>query len=342
MTISQRQVVDQPARAMMAAVLGLLIALVSGAASAAPPPAPTLTLERDHPLVGRILQPASGRMLSPAEVVDMVLGVDAVLLGETHDNPDHHALQAWVVAQLAAAGRRPSVAFEMIDSDQQAPLDAHLAAHPADAAGLGAAIDWSRHGWPDWVLYRPIAQAALSAGGVLKAANLTRELTRDVGRNTAPEAAAARLRLTEQPGEAEAAALSEEIKSSHCGMLPDTAVPAMVRIQRARDTEMALALAGLSAMPGAGTAVLIAGAGHVRSDRGVPARLKAVAPRLRPLSVGFIEVRAGETDPAGYAEAFGSERLPFDIVWFTPRAEREDQCAELEKHMQKKKEEAKP
>jgi uncharacterized iron-regulated protein len=81
----------------------------------------------------------------------------------------------------------------------------------------------------------------------------------------------------------------------------------------------------LSADAGQG-AILIAGAGHVRSDRGVPAHL-ARDPQTKPaVSVAFLEVRAGRCSPAAYAEDLGVSALPFDYVVFTPGAEREDPC----------------
>ncbi|HSV29537.1 MAG TPA: ChaN family lipoprotein, partial [Candidatus Omnitrophota bacterium] len=67
----------------------------------------------DHRLTGRIWEPASGTFVERDRVLAQAVAADAVLLGETHDNPEHHALQAWVVRELVAAGRKPVVAFEM-------------------------------------------------------------------------------------------------------------------------------------------------------------------------------------------------------------------------------------
>ncbi|MCR6631692.1 MAG: ChaN family lipoprotein [Magnetospirillum sp.] len=130
--------------------------------------------------------------------------------------------------------------------------------------------------------------------------------------------------------------MEREIKDSHCGMLPDAALPGMVRVQRGRDAVMAATLA--QGLAGGKGAVLIAGAGHVRRDRGVPALLADRTPEARILSLAFLEVRPGETDPASYGALFDSAAVPFDAVWFTPRAEREDPCEDLRQHMEKKKE----
>ena len=86
--------------------------------------------------------------------------------------------------------------------------------------------------------------------------------------------------------------------------------------------------------------VLIAGAAHVRNDRAVPlylrTNLKQQGKDARILSIGMIEVESAETDPSAYAEPWGSETLPFDIVWFTPQAKREDMCQQLKQHFKKK------
>ncbi|MBI5164765.1 MAG: ChaN family lipoprotein [Magnetospirillum sp.] len=295
---------------IVVAVLALLAAVPVRAAE--PPPGFTTALDRDQAAVGRIWQPASKRYLSPDELAALATEADVVLLGETHDNPDHHALQAWLLRRLIAAGRRPSVAFEMIDETQAPTLTGHLAAHPGDAAGLGPALKWQNSGWPDWAHYRPIAEAALAAGMPLLPANLGRDATRAAAKAGAPGL---------EP--AVAAAMAAEIKDSHCGMLPDKAVPAMVAVQWARDAAMAKSLA--AGLERQGSAVLIAGSGHVRRDRAVPRHLGG----RRILAVAFVEVRPGMVSPA-------EEDLPFDAVWFTPRAERSDPCEAFAQHMKGK------
>ena len=63
---------------------------------------------------------------------------------------------------------------------------------------------------------------------------------------------------------------------------------------------------------------------------GVPLHLARRAPGRKTLAVAFVEVADGETAPESYAETFGGV-LPFDYVWFTPRFDDTDHCAELEK-----------
>ena len=224
-------------RLALVAVLLLCLAVPARAEPPAPtaPPALTTPLERDHPLVGKVWLPDAGQFTSVDDLVARARTADAVLLGETHDNADHHALQAWMLGRLLEGSRRPLVAFEMIDAGQEDSLRRHLQANPGDAAGLGAALDWGKSGWPDWALYRPIAAAALAAGAPLAPANLTRDQVRAIAKG---EPAAS---LPPLPAE-QIALMEGEIRNGHCGMLPDKAVAGMVRVQRSRDAVMAQAL----------------------------------------------------------------------------------------------------
>ncbi len=66
----------------------------------------------------------------------------AVLLGEIHDNPFHHALRAELIPSKKAAE-----VFEQISADQQAALDQFTAyskssTRPATAADLKHNLDW--------------------------------------------------------------------------------------------------------------------------------------------------------------------------------------------------------
>jgi uncharacterized iron-regulated protein len=69
--------------------------------------------------------------------------------------------------------------------------------------------------------------------------------------------------------------------------------------------------------------VLIAGAGHARTDRGVPFHLSRMAPDARVLSLAFIEASDGQ---AADADLSG---LPYDFVWVTARVDDTDHCDQL-------------
>jgi uncharacterized iron-regulated protein len=81
--------------------------------------------------------------------------------------------------------------------------------------------------------------------------------------------------------------------------------------------------------------VLIAGAGHVRRDYGVPMYLASKMPDARVISLAFVEVSRGEPDPPAYAMQFQRQTLPFDYVWFTPRVDDQDPCAAFKEQLKK-------
>jgi uncharacterized iron-regulated protein len=289
-------------------------------------PAPEAPLDRAHPLVGQIVT-ASGR-LSPQQFADRAKAHDFVLLGERHDNPDHHRLQAWVIEALVASGRRPALAMEMLDADQQAALSDYRKQPGADAAGLGTAVGWDARGWPSWPIYAPIAAAVLRADLPVLPADLTRQAIRAIGRggvDALRPGLANELESSPRYDAAQSQSLAEELRSSHCGQLPEASLPRMLEVQWARDANMARVLRNAER-----EAVLIAGTGHVRNDRAVPWHLRETVPERKVLSVALVEVQPGQTDPAAY----GQMGL-FDVLWFTARMEDDDPCVKFRDSLQR-------
>lgn len=292
------------------------------------PPAPPWEspLAREAPYTGEIRDIRSGGSLTPDALIERLATVDLVLLGERHDNPDHHRLQTWIAERLFAQGRPYALAFEMIDGDQSVPLAEWLATTPRDAAGLGAAIGWDESGWPDWSLYQPIATAAVSRHLPILAANLPPSLVRAIainGMSALPQARAESLQLMPDKDTAILAAHTQEIQDVHCGMLPDRALAPFALAQYARDAEMARVMADQwQKTQGKSGVLLIAGAGHVRSDRGVPFHLARRAPQAKVLSLAFVEARDDQPQ-------MDSAALPYDLVWLTARVDDGDHCAEM-------------
>jgi uncharacterized iron-regulated protein len=310
----------------------LLTGLALGGSPGEPWQAP---LRQDHPLVGQIWDVAAGEFIDSAALVDRLRGGRFVLLGEKHDNPDHHRLQAWLLRALIAAGRRPAVGFEMFTVDDAPAITRQLAAHPTDAVGLAEAVNWQRSGWPDWAMYQPIAEAALQAKLPVVATNLAPATARSVGQSGATAldtALAARIRLDHPLGADTMAAMAEEIREAHCGHAPDQRVEAMILVQRARDAQMAESLVAAGQQDGA---VLIAGAGHVRRDYGIPVYLAQRAAGASVTSMAFLEVSQDRLNAPDYAARFRRQTLPFDYIWYTPRVDEDDPCAAFEEQLKK-------
>lgn len=292
----------------------------------------------DHPLVGKIWDVRAGKLVDEAALDAAVTGADFVALGEVHDNPDHHLLQARLVRAITATGRRPALAFEQLDADKQPVVDASIAKAPKDADALGKAVGWQASRWPDWKFYRPIFAAGLDAGLPIVAANLPTGKTAEIrskGKDALEEPLRVRLTREEPLPPAALAALRAEMAESHCGMLPESKLDPLVLVQRARDAQMALRT---ETAGGGRGGVLITGKGHARTDRGVPAIVAKDEPGKKVVAVAFAEVQKGETDPAAYRDdEEGTGPLPYDFVVFTPGTQREDPCEGMRQHMEKRK-----
>src|SRR5258705_13575215 len=87
-------------------------------------------VERAHPLVGRIWDVKAGAFISESTLVSRLAASRFVLLGERHDNPDHHALEAKLVRALIEAGRRPGIGFGVVSADHAPPVGRYLARGP--------------------------------------------------------------------------------------------------------------------------------------------------------------------------------------------------------------------
>ena len=307
-------------------MLALIVGVVACAVAACSATSWKSPLGRDHPLTGRIWDVSSAQFIDRQSLVGRLARADFVLLGERHDNPDHHLLQAEVLRSLIAAGRRPAVGFEMLGVDDAGTIADHLAAAPNDAAGLARAVNWNQRGWPDWAMYQAIAEAALQQRLRIVATNLplatARKMTRDGPAALEPRVARD-LGLDRPPSEPVFARMAADIRDAHCGYASGESVKAMVDVQRARDAQMAQSLIAAGDPDGA---VLVAGAGHVRNDYGIPVYLVAKAAERRVISIAFVEVDKQKTEPQSYALPYPKGRLPFDYVWFTPRVDDEDPC----------------
>jgi uncharacterized iron-regulated protein len=285
-------------------------------------------LYQGHPLAGLVWKPSANRRATAGEVYASLIKADFVLIGEKHDNADHHWLQAKLVSELAAQGRKAALVFEMLTESQQAPLDAHLTDQAGDAAGIGSAVGWEEAGWPEWKMYQPIAEQALYNDMPLLAGGLDRTVTKRIAREgTAAlgEKRVAALKLAEPIGEERRAEMRQVIFDAHCQQLPKPMLGPMLSVTLAKDAVMADRMVQARTPPNPDVAVLIAGSGHVRADWGVPLHLARLAPDARIVTVGLVEVEMGAIDPAAYGERYGG-RLAFDFIWFTPRVDDADPC----------------
>lgn len=278
---------------------------------------PQSTLEGvDHPLAGRIWDPVGARFVGLPELRQRVARAELLLLGETHDNPEHHRLQLELLSAAVDAGQRPTLLMEQFDADQQGAIDEALKVGRDPASLL--------RGW-DAAQYRNVIAKAIGAGLPLRATNLPRDKLRPVVRDgfvnlSAEEADRLSLRTTWD--DAREAFMASVIERSHCGKVGPQLRDGLVRAQRLRDATLAdSALRHLD-----GGAIFILGRGHARRDIGVPRYIEARRPGTRMFSIALIEISEGLNDPGGYERDRVGLAPAYDLIWFTPRAQRPDPC----------------
>ncbi len=229
-----------------------------------------------------------------------LLPADAILLGEQHDAPDHQRVQREVVQTLAARGQLAALALEMAEQGH--------ATHglPADASEtqVRAALQWNDDAWP-WGAYGPTVMTAVRAGVPVLGANLPRAQMRE--RMADPQLD----RLL--PGPA-LQAQQQAIRLGHCGMLPESQITSMTRVQIGRDVAMAQTLRS-AAQPGR-TVLLLAGRGHVDRQLGIPRHLPATF-KLQAIELGAA-AQPASPDPGPAFDATWPARPGPDIDHCAP------------------------
>lgn len=279
----------------------LLVAPALQAAESATEPSST------NALVGRLWSPEENRFLPPEALYQRLPPGGWLLIGEQHDNPDHHRIEAEIISTLGERQQLGAVALEMANSAQQPLLDQVLATRAAPTA---EALDWSQ-GWP-WALYEAPLQAAFRWATRVLGADLTREQMAIAHTSGAPQ------------GELEPAHgdfMRTLLFDSHCGQLPRSQLDPMRQVQLARDQQIARVLR--AAAIANRTGVLLTGSIHARLDLGVPRWLDQT-PHLSLLLQAVDPALSAATE---YRPATFGNLATVDLILFTPPQDTPDYCA---------------
>jgi uncharacterized iron-regulated protein len=275
-------------------------------------------LGKTHPLAGRIYQAAAHDFVSVSELNDAIAASEYLVLGETHDNRDHHLLEAKLVEQFASAHPTAAAGFEMLDEDVRAAVQCP----PRDPDAFARAVQWDKSGWPEFAQYKPVFKVVLSRSMPVIAAHPSGEKVR-ASMAAIPSDEIHALHLDVPLPEAARDVLRAEIRESHCGHAPAAMLDMMERAPCYKDAFMARSIRDAKR-----PVVLVTGAGHARNDRAVPHFLR-LRGATRVTSVAFLEVDDARTTPDRYDVA------AFDFVVFTPRVSDEDPCERFEEELKK-------
>lgn len=276
----------------MRLLLILALSVLTACQSIAPPP-----------LGGRIRDLHNGQAVTPQVLVERLARAPRVVVGERHDNPDHHALQRWLLQALADRRAQGSLLLEMLTPAQQPRVDSvrQLPTLPKDLPG---ALAWSP-GW-DWNFYGPIVEFALAQRYPLLAANLDAAEIQRFYRQ-APGLVGTRSNAVTVRN-----ALLEQIRESHCGLLPESQMPPMLAVQQQRDRRMAERL-----LQAPTPALLFAGAWHGRKDVGMPLHALDLGASEAPVVLMLAEEGSDVTSAMA------------DYVWYTPAMPPQDYCVQM-------------
>ena len=250
------------------------------------------------------LSPAWGQADWRSQVLTLPAS-PVVLLGEQHDASEHQELAKLNLALLMRSHRLSALALEMVDEG----LSTRDIDPQADEATVRNALKWNDAGWP-WQRYDSIVMLAVREGVPVVGINLPRSEMSAV------------MKDAQWDSKVPDAVLKETRKSmitSHCGLLPEAQAPGMARIQIARNDRMAQTVNRLIKRDK--TVVLLAGAEHVKKDRGVPLMMSADA----SAKVQVVWMHAGPL--------LNEDPMVADILWQTPPVPFKDYCAELKRSL---------
>lgn len=274
------------------------------------------TLLVDHPLVGKIVEVESGDSLTRESLNSRLASSPYVLIGEKHDNPDHHLIEQHLLNTFAASDT--AVVFEMLN-DTQAPLIDSLKPN-ASLDDFKQQLQWPGKGWA-WQDYGPLFQTVVQQGAALLAGNIDRQTISQLysgGVDVLTDKQ--RFETVTAVSEKTTDSITELVFESHCKMMPREYLQPMVNIQLAKDASMASAMVRSAKSQ----KLLIAGNVHTRKDVGVPQHLAVKG--IASATVAIIEVQESLQQVTDYPEV---QRKQADYVWFTPKVTDKDYCEDL-------------
>ena len=276
---------------LLLAALGSTLLAAQGAENSAAGSAKTAAKACLAPASWVVFEDQQPRRVSKPQILAELVGREVLLLGEQHDDADHHQWQLQVLSGLHALRPEMLIGFEMFPRRLQPVLDRWVAGKLSVNEFLAEA-EWEKVWNVPPELYLPLFEFARLNRIPMLALNIDQKLTRkiaDKGWEAIP--------LREREGVGQAAAPSEayreflfEIYRQHATMRGKTkrakpGDPAFARFvdsQLAWDRAMAEALASQIRPTASGAGPLIVGimgSGHLRFGHGVPHQLRDLGVR---------------------------------------------------------------
>lgn len=265
-------------------------------------PVSSVDLKIDVRTYVTIVDPVTGNTLRWSEIMDRVEDAEVVLLGELHDHAVGHAVQLAVVDEVLERWPLSTVAFEMLERDEQILIDDYMDGN-IDAktfASLTGSSSWAGKGsWSAW--YQPILDSIRQAGGNALAANAPRryvKLAKTGGFERIDELPSERRVLVDYPEELSAGRYRQrfwelgmhgEITDGVVDMTtidPDDPMLPVFRSQQVWDATMAESIARQQPTMDK-KVLLLVGQFHIEYNGGVVQELKRRLPNANVLSISI-------------------------------------------------------
>jgi len=228
-----------------------------------------------EPQAGDLFHVPTGTYLTEQQFLDLTTEARIIYLGETHDNPAAHRMQAKVLQHLAR--RYPgqlALGGEMFTPAQQQALDRWITGEFSEKEFLKAA-DWQSTWQMDFAYYREVMNIARDFKVPVIGLNAKKDLVRAIGRNlpeSLPEEQQRQIPELDL-GDPYQAALVEAIYSGHSA--GNAMLDGFQRVQTLWDETMANNIANYLQSPAGKDKrmVVIAGGNHIRNGFGIPRRV---------------------------------------------------------------------
>lgn len=313
-------------------------------------------LKRSDPLIGKIIDSATGQSVNFDDLIDQLAGYDVIYLSEKHDNPDQHQAQQKVikalVSHLAPQQKVPSIGFEFFAMDHTPDLlnfiDAGQVKHSQKIEtmiekDLRMKLGWQRQSDTMWKYYYDLLKIAqhenLTAAGLDLSSTLKKRITKK-GMDKITGLEKEMIFSTGLDDDTYQAYMSAIFKAVHCGMGHARMQSRLYDTWKARNDTMARSISQMHTH-GKGPVIVILGGGHSEYNLGVIDRLKAVNADISQVNIALTEINISPAPLADYLfplELDGFARVPrADFLWFFQRVSYEDPCIQFQESLKKMK-----
>ena len=239
---------------------------------------------------------------------------DIILLGEIHDNVFQHRVRADLISKIQS--KEFAIVSEHLVFGSEITYSGSLLEDLETIGFNKKAWSWPTHE----VLYKKFEELSLPVFG----GNLSEKDINSIyaGRGFSQSDTLVPIVKRSALDSQSKGKLLNDLVVGHCGVVEESLLSFMYKVQRYRDASMAYIASKVA------PAIVIAGNGHVRRDYGVPQIIKKMNPNSNVISIAFLETdKLSEMTDNLIKKFFKDEDT--DYIWLTEPVSRVDPCEKL-------------